>query len=124
LILRRHKHFKEEKVMNNKEFGGKMFCTKIFPFAMMLIACLIIVLGCASNKNLVINPIEIQDNVLTVGGCVISTGDCVIAKCGSYIANCAADKCDPIALGVCLVGNCADQTRDCIEEIREIIKKK
>jgi hypothetical protein len=96
-------------------------CVIIFCLVMFIL-CLVMFFGCAGNKNFIIDPIEIQDNVLTVGGCTISTGGCVIAKCGSYIANCAADKCDPIALGVCLVGNCADQTRDCIEEVTKIIQ--
>jgi len=94
--------------------------SKVLVTLVLFAYALLFMFGCGP-KNLVLDPIEIQDDVLTIGGCAISTGGCVVANCGEYIAACAAEKCDPIALSICLIGQCGEETRDCIEQITKII---
>ena len=75
-------------------------------------------LGCASTPNL----IDIQDDILTIGGCAISTSGCVVDKCGELITACAAEKCDPVGLSICLISNCGEETSICITSIKEVFE--
>jgi hypothetical protein len=95
--------------------------SKYFFVGMFLVVCLIVALGfgCAGRTP---NPIDIQDGIMAIGECTMSTSGCVIENCGVLIADCAADKCNPVALSVCLVSQCGGEAAECLEEITEIIQ--
>jgi len=91
--------------------------SKYFFVGMLIVVCAMLFVGCAGKT-----PIDIQDNIMSIGGCTIATSGCVVTNCGDYITNCANKKCDVLGLSLCLVTQCSDEAKTCIDEIEEVIK--